>query len=147
MKTILTILFLSTTFITNAQSCDLVFIPKQNTLVASYQLYHNKVGFYLGGYIKTSFPSPYIYTTPVSYINRAGVNFGNGMYNIMVGGFVENFRDSINLKPDLWFKIYPLRIMTKTTEGFDLILAINYTNEMRYGFGIAIPFGGIYYRP
>lgn len=146
MKTVLTILFLCTSLITNAQSSDLIFVPSQNTLVVSYQNY-NRVGIYLGGYIRTSFPYPYIYTTPVSFINRIGVNFGSGKMNFMVGGFVENFRDSLKIKPDLWFKLYPLRIITKTNDGFDLVLALNYMNRFRYGVGITIPFGGIYYRP
>lgn len=145
MKTILTALILSTTFLCVGQSSDLIYVPSQKSLVASYQN-HNRIGFYIGGYIRTTFPYPYIYTTPVSFINRVGVNFGSGKYNFMVGGYVENFRDSLKVKPDLWFKVYPLRIITKTDDGFDLIFAVNYMNEFRYGVGITIPFGGIYYR-
>lgn len=145
MKTILTTFFLLTCSLLHSQSSDIMYVPSQKSLVASYQS-HNRIGFYVGGYLRTTLPHPYIYTTPLSIINRVGVNLGTGKYNFMVGGFIENYVDSLKIKPDLWFKIYPLRIITKTNEGFDLIFAVNYMNEFRYGVGITIPFGGIYYR-
>lgn len=145
MKTILTTIFLLTCALSRSQSSDIMYVPSQKSLVVSYQN-HNRIGFYIGGYLRTTLPYPYIYTTPISIINRVGVNLGTGKYNFMVGGFIENYVDSLKIKPDLWLKVYPLRLATKTNEGFDLIFALNYMNEFRYGVGITIPFGGIYYR-
>lgn len=146
MKTTLFSMFLFFSISVRAQSSDIIYIPKQNSLVASYNLNFSHVGFYAGGYIRTTFPYPYIYTTPMSIINRVGLSYGNGKYGVMLGGYLENFSDSISIQPDIWIKIYPLRIFTNTKEGFDFIFSINYMKDINYGIGISIPFGGIYNR-
>jgi hypothetical protein len=146
MKSIFLTLFLFVFMKTNGQSSDILYVPKQKSFVVSYNFNYSHVGMYVGGYIKTTFPYPYIYTTPASFINRIGAHYGNGKYNVMVGGYIENFVDSVAIRPDFWVKIYPLRIITKTTEGFDIILALNHMRGLNYAFGISIPFRGIYYK-
>lgn len=146
MKTIITSIFLFFTILAKGQSSDFIYVPDQKSLVVSYNFYQNVVGFYAGGYLTTSFPSPYIYTTPSSRLNRLGLIVGNGKFNFMWGGYVENISiDTVRYQPDLWLKIYPLRIITDTKEGFDFILALNYMKGFRYGIGLSIPLRGIYY--
>lgn len=146
MKTIVTSIFLIISIFAKGQSSDIIYVPNQKSLVVSYTLNYSHVGMYVGGYVRTTFPAPYIYTTPMSMINRIGVNFGGGKYNIMLGGYVESFGASVSIQPDVWLKIYPLRIITNTKEGADIVLAVNYMREFNYGVGIAIPFRGIYSR-
>lgn len=147
MKTIITSIFLFVTFLVKGQSSDIIYVPDQKTLVSSFNFNYNRVGFYLGGYMTSRFPTPYIYTTPASRLNRFGLLLGNGKINFMGGGYVETFSiDSVKLQPDLWVKVYPLRILTNTNEGFDFIFAVNYMKGFRYGVGISIPFRGIYSR-
>lgn len=146
MKTIIVTFFLLISVLAKSQSGDLIYLPQQKSVLASYTLNFSHVGLYVGGYIRSTFPAPYIYTTPMSLINRVGLSFGNGKYGVMAGGFVENFRDSIKVQPDIWVKVYPLRIFTNTKEGFDFILCVNYMKKLNYGVGISIPFGGIYCR-
>lgn len=147
MKTILISIFLFVMINCKGQSSDIIYIPEQKSLVVSYNIFQNLVGFYAGGYLTTSFPYPYIYTTPLSRLNRIGLNIGNGKFNFMWGGYVENISvDTVRYQPDLWLKIYPIRILTDTKEGLDFILAVNYMKGFRYGVGITIPFHGIYSR-
>ncbi len=144
MKTIITIIFLFITIFCKAQTSDFMWVPDQKTIVVTYNNDFNGVGFYMGGYLLTSFPTPYIYTTPASRFNRLGLSISNHRVSIMAGGFVESFRDSISVKPDVWLKIYPLRILTKTNKGLDFTFGVNYMEGFRYGIGLSIPFRGIY---
>ena len=69
MKTTLTIIFLLLSITVNAQQVDALYVPSQKSLVASYN--YKQIGLYIGGYYATTFPYPYIYTTPLTIINRA----------------------------------------------------------------------------
>lgn len=142
MKTIyisIFLLFVVTTV--KSQSSDLMYVPDQKSLVVSYNSTYTPIGFYLGGYFTTSLPQPYIYTTPLSIINRVGLSFSTGQISVMGGAYVKSYVDSLALKPDIWVKIYPLRILTKTKRGFDFTFGINYMDKFRYGVGLSIPFG------
>lgn len=120
-----------------------MWVPDQNTLVASYNSY-SQIGWYLGGYYTTTFPAPFIYTTPASIINRGGLSFTNrkNTYSIMGGAFVKSVSvNQIEYTPDVWLKIYPLRTLLKTSRGPDFAVGINYTDELRVGVGLSIPLG------
>jgi hypothetical protein len=145
MKTTLTILFLSISLFSNGQNTDVLYVPKQNTLVASYNG-PGLVGFYIGGYFKSSFPQPYIYTTPLSFLNRVGLNLidNKNRVSFMGGTRIENFVDSVSFKPDLWLKIYPLRTLLKTSKGPDFVIALNYSEKFYFGIGLSIGVRGIY---
>ena len=145
MKTRITAIFLAISLIAKSQTTDILYIPSQKSLVATYSDKYSPLGFYLGGYYKTTFPQPYIYTTPMSIINRVGVNLNvNNQVSIMGGAFVESYYDSLSLKPDIWIKVNPLRILLKQSSGVDFSVGINYMKEFRYAVGLSIPFGGIY---
>lgn len=141
MKTIyisIFLLFVVTTV--KSQSSDLMYVPDQKSLVVSYNNTYTPIGFYLGGYFTTSLPQPYIYTTPLSIINRVGLSFSTGQISVMGGAYVKSYVDSLAMKPDIWIKIYPLRIITKTKKGFDFTFGVNYMDKFRYGVGLSIPF-------
>jgi hypothetical protein len=140
MKTITLLLFIIIPFIGFPQDSDLIYVPDQNTLVATYNNNYNSIGLYIGGYVTTSLPNPYIYTTPVSRLNRIGISLTNHKISLMGGVFMENYVDKVKFKPDVWVKVYPLRILTNTEKGFDFVLAINYMDSVRYGVGVLIPF-------
>ena len=144
MKTTLTTILLLISLNSFSQTSDVMWVPDQKTLVATYNSELTGVGFYMGGYLLTSFPAPYIYTTPVSRFNRVGLSFTNHQVGLMVGGFMEAFQDSISVKPDIWLKIHPIRILTKTKRGLDFTIGVNYMDGFRYGVGLSIPFRGIY---
>ena len=144
MKTTLTTILLLITLNSYSQTSDVMWVPDQKTLVATYNSELTGIGFYMGGYLLTSFPAPYIYTTPVSRFNRVGLSFTNHQVGLMVGGFMEAFQDSISVKPDIWLKIHPIRILTKTKRGLDFTIGVNYMDGFRYGVGLSIPFRGIY---
>lgn len=144
MKTIMTTIFLLISCTIFGQTGDIMYVKDQNSLVVSYNNDYSHIGYYVGGYFRTSFPQPYIYTTPASFINRIGVNITNSKISVMAGAFIGTYVDKIELEPDVWVKIYPLRIITNTKQGFDFTVGLNYMKGFRLGFGIAIPFGGIY---
>jgi phospho-N-acetylmuramoyl-pentapeptide-transferase len=61
---------------------------------------------------------------------------------IMGGVFVKNASvNQIEYTPDVWFKVYPLRSLLKTSRGPDFAVGINYTDELRAGVGLSIPLG------
>jgi hypothetical protein len=62
----------------------------------------------------------------------------------MGGVYFENTEDYKNLKPDLWIKFYPLKMITGATTGFDFSIGLNYMDGVRYGIGISIPTIGGY---
>jgi hypothetical protein len=144
MKTTLITILLLITLNSYSQTSDVMWVPDQKTLVATYNSDLSGIGFYMGGYLHTSFPAPYIYTTPVSRFNRVGLSFTNHQVGLMVGGFMQAFQDSISVKPDIWLKIHPIRILTKTKRGLDFTIGVNYMDGFRYGVGLSIPFRGIY---
>lgn len=140
MKTTIISIFLILSFSVKGQTSDLIYVPDQKSLVVTYNPNYTPVGFYVGGYFTTSFPQPYIYTTPLSIMNRIGLSFSNGKFSLMGGGYIKSYIDSISIKPDFWFKIYPFRIITNTTKTFDVTIGINYMDGLRYGVGLSIPF-------
>jgi hypothetical protein len=146
MKTILTLLFVNFYLLTNAQVADLLWVPEQKSIVASQRPYYSKLGWYVGGYYTKKFPSPYLYRTPFSIINRIGVNYvgDKQKVSVMAGAFIASKQDELTFEPDVWVKIYPLRILTNTSKGFDFVVAVNYMENFRWGFGISIPSQGIY---
>jgi len=144
MKTILISILLIFSSQIFCQSTDILYVPSQKSLIATYKGY-SPLGFYVGGYFKTTFPQPYIYTTPLTIINRVGVNLNaDNKLSLMGGFFIESFVDSLSVKPDIWVKVNPLRCILKTERGFDFSVAINYMKDFRYAVGLSIPLGGIY---
>lgn len=141
MKTTITTLLLLVSSVIYGQTSDIMYVPNDRSVVATYNNNYNGLGFYLGGYITTSFPQPYIYTTPQSRINRVGVSLSfNNKISVMGGTYLENFSSEINFQPDVWVKIYPLRILLDVERGPDFTLGINYMNGINYGVGLSIPF-------
>jgi hypothetical protein len=146
MKTTLTTIFLFISFFAKSQNTDVLWVPDQNTLVASYNNY-SPIGYYLGGYYTTSVTDQFIYTTPLSIINRVGVTYINkkNTYSVMVGTYVNTKSyEKYDFIPDVWFKVYPLRALLKTPRGPDFVLGINYSNNIHFGVGLSIPIRGIY---
>ena len=43
----------------------------------------------------TTFPQPFIYTTPISIINRVGISLTNHKISVMGGAFIKNYVDSL----------------------------------------------------
>jgi hypothetical protein len=125
MKTIIISIFLlSIGLSVKSQTTDLMYVPDQKSLVVTYNSNYSPIGFYVGGYFTSTFPQPYIYTTPLSIMNRIGISFSNGQVGLMVGVQVKSYVDSLALDPDIWFKVYPLRLLTKTKEDLTLLLVL-----------------------
>jgi len=139
MKTTLTFILFFICSLVNGQTSDVMYVPNDKSAVVTYNNNYNGLGFYVGGYITTSFPQPYIYTTPQSRMNRAGISLTNHKVSVMGGVFLENYFDEVKFKPDVWVKIYPLRIILDVKEGPDFTLGVNYMNGINYGVGLSIP--------
>lgn len=138
MKKLTIILSLFLTLSVKAQQCDILYVPSQHSLVGSYNF--RQVGLYVGGYYVTTLPQPYIYTTPISIINRAGLTYVNkdNTYSIMGGTFLQSYYGRVDIIPDVWVKIYPIRMITKNKKSLDFSLGLNYSNGFRYGVGLSI---------
>lgn len=140
MKTTLTLFLLFISLIGKSQTSDVMYVPEQKSLVVTYNNNYNGFGYYIGGYITSSFPQPYIYTTPQSRMNRVGLSFSNSKVSVMGGVFAETFVDRIEFAPDVWVKAYPLRLLTNLKRIPDVTVGVNFMKGVRYGFGISIPF-------
>ena len=140
MKKLTIITFLLFTLSAKAQQTDILDIPDQHSLVGSYNF--RQVGVYVGGYYISTLPQPYIYTTPMSIMNRVGLTYVNkdNTYSIMGGAFLQSYYDQVDMIPDVWVKIYPIRMITKDKKSIDFSLGINYSNGFRYGVGLSIPY-------
>jgi len=139
MKTTLTLILIFICSLVNGQTSDVMYVPNDKSAVVTYNNNYNGLGFYVGGYITTSFPQPYIYTTPQSRMNRAGISVTNHKVSVMGGVFLENYLDEVKFKPDVWVKIYPFRIILDVKDGPDFTLGVNYMNGINYGVGLSIP--------
>jgi hypothetical protein len=139
MKTTLTFILIFICSLVNGQTSDVMYVPNDKSAVVTYNNNYNGLGFYVGGYITTSFPQPYIYTTPQSRMNRAGISLTNHKVSVMGGVFLENYLDEVKFKPDVWVKIYPFRIILDVKDGPDFTLGVNYMNGINYGVGLSIP--------
>ena len=140
MKKLTIITFLLFTLSARAQQTDILYIPDQHSLVGSYNF--RQVGVYVGGYYISTLPQPYIYTTPMSMMNRVGLTYVNkdNTYSIMGGAFLQSYYDQVDMIPDVWVKIYPIRMITKDKKSIDFSLGINYSNGFRFGVGLSIPY-------
>jgi hypothetical protein len=142
MKTIIISIFLLFVGVSvKGQTTDIMYVPTQKSLVATYNSNYTPIGFYVGGYFTSTFPQPFVYTTPLSILNRVGLSFSNGQVGLMTGMFVKSYVDSLSINPDFWLKVHPLRIITKTKTGFDFTVGLNYSEQFRIGVGLSIPFG------
>lgn len=140
MKTIIISIFLFLTIKGFSQTTDVLYVPSQKSLIVTYNNY-SSIGFYVGGYVVTQVSNSYIYTTPLSILNRAGLNLTyKNRFSLMGGASIKNTQDSIHLKPDIWVKINPMRIIFKTEKGFDFSLGLNYSDKLRYGVGLSLNF-------
>ena len=141
MKTTITLFLILVCSVVYGQTSDVMYVPNDRSVVATYNNDYNGLGVYIGGYITTSFPRPYIYTTPQSRINRAGISLTyKNKVSVMGGVFLESFIQNTEFKSDVWIKVYPLRILLNVEKGPDFTLGVNYMNGINYGIGLSIPF-------
>jgi hypothetical protein len=140
MKTTLTLFLLFISFVGKSQTSDIMYVPDEKSLVVTYNNNYNGFGYYIGAYVTSTFPQPYIYTTPQSRMNRVGLSFSNSKVSVMGGVFAETFVDRIEFEPDIWVKTYPLRLLTNLKRIPDVTVGVNFMKVVRYGFGISIPF-------
>ena len=122
-KIILTLSILLSTTLKSQQS-DILYIPDQNSLVASYNF--RQVGLYVGGFYMTSLPQPYTYTTPYSMMNRIGLSYvsKDNTFSIMGGAFLSHYIYNVEMDPDVWLKIYPIRLVSKKSKSFRFFFGI-----------------------
>ena len=64
----------------------------------------------------------------------------------MGGGFVKYNIVNVEIIPDIWLKIYPIRMIKKDKSSVDFLLGLNYSDGFGYGIGLSIPFSSIYNR-
>jgi|688.fasta_scaffold57041_4 hypothetical protein len=146
MKSLMVTILLFLSVNVNAQQSDVMYVPNQNALVCSYNF--RQIGLYTGGSYMTTIPHAFIYTTPRVVVNRLGLTYVNkkNTYSIMGGGFLKNNITTTEIVPDLWLKIFPIRMMTKEKSFMDFAIGLNYSEGFRYGIGLSIPFSSIYNR-
>jgi len=146
MKTTITFFLLFLCSVAKSQVTDILWVPDQKSLVVSQRPDYSIVGWYIGGYYTTTFPAPFIYTTPFSIINRIGLNYvgPDNKVSVMLGTYIASKDNYLGFKPDVWVKVYPLRILLNNDKGFDFSVGMNYMDGVRGAVGISIPLRGIY---
>lgn len=146
MKSLMTTILLFLSVIVNAQQTDIMYVPNQSSLVTSYNF--RQIGWYVGGTYTTSIIQPFIYTTPRVMVNRGGLTYVNkkNTFSLMGGGFIKYNVANAKMIPEVWLKIYPIRMVTKDKTNMDFAFGLNYSDGFRYGIGLSIPFSSIYCR-
>ena len=146
MKSLMTTILLFLSVIVNAQQTDIMYVPNQSSLVTSYNF--RQIGWYVGGTYTTSSIQPFIYTTPRVMVNRGGLTSVNkkNTFSLMGGGFIKYNVANAKMIPEVWLKIYPIRMVTKDKTNMDFAFGLNYSDGFRYGIGLSIPFSSIYCR-
>ncbi len=138
MKTIFFIIFILTFQISYSQTSDLLYVPEDKSLIVTYNN-NSGVGFYVGGSFITYFSQQFVYTRPVAIINRLGLNLTyKNKTSVLLGASINKNFDLLDLQPEMWLKINPLRIILKTPKGFDLSFAVGYSQDIKYGLGMSI---------
>lgn len=138
MKTIFFIIFIIIFQISYSQTSDLLYVPKDRSLLVTYNN-NSGVGFYVGGSFITYFTQQFVYTRPVAIINRLGLNLTyKNKTSVLLGASINKNFDLLDLQPEMWLKINPLRIILKTPKGFDLSFAVGYSRDIKYGLGMSI---------
>lgn len=142
MKTIFVTLILLFSLSVKSQITDIIYIPQEKSFVTSLKYNYTPIGLYAGGYITKEFPSPYYYTVPLSIFNRFGINLqgSKNRWAIMIGGKINNYSDKVIVRPDYWFKFYPLKTILNNPNGLDFVFAMNYDDNFSYGVGLSIQF-------
>jgi hypothetical protein len=146
MKTILLTFFFFVCLSSHSQTTDIIYLPKEKSLITSLRYGFTPIGFYAGGYLTKDFPFPFTYTTPLSIINRVGITLtgSQNRWGVMLGTKIENYKSKREFKPDIWINFYPLRTIFNTPNGLDFVFSVNYQTKVTYGVGISATFGGIY---
>jgi len=140
MKTILTSIFIFLNGIVISQTTDILIIPKENTAVLTFQPHKSLIGVYAGGYYLTQFTYPVYYTTPLVFFNRLGLTFGTNKASFMFGTKIDLLSPIPNVRPDIWFKINPVRIFSNKNTGLDFSLGLNFSRTLNYGVGMSISY-------
>jgi hypothetical protein len=141
MKTINLLFFIFYTMGLSSQTTDILYVPNDNSLLATYHNSSN-FGLYLGGHYVTSRPYPYIYTTPFSFINRLGVTISDNNHSIsLMGGLFYGVKNYTSIyRPDVWLKINPIRLLFGCKTMADFSVGINYMDGINYGVGVSFTY-------
>jgi hypothetical protein len=123
-----------------AQSSDIIYVPDDNTLIVTYKT--EIVGLYIGGKYITSYPAPYLYTTPSAFVNRfgAGISLFKDV-SVLVGAQVPMYTTSwigIQYKPEVWVKSRVVGTIIQKKLRYDLNTLLQISKTPYYGIGVCI---------
>ena len=123
-----------------AQSSDIVYVPGDNTLIVTYKT--EFVGLYIGGKYMTSYPAPYLYTTPSAFVNRFGADISLFKdVSVLVGAQVPMYTTSwigIQYKPEVWVKSRVVGTILQKKLRYDLTIFLQIIEPPYYGIGVCI---------
>lgn len=140
MKWVGVLLFWILGISSRAQSSDIVYVPGDNTLIVTYKT--EFVGLYIGGKYMTSYPAPYLYTTPSAFVNRFGADISLFKdVSVLVGAQVPMYTTSwigIQYKPEVWVKTRVVGTILQKKLRYDLTIFLQIIEPPYYGIGVCI---------
>lgn len=140
MKWVGVLLFWILGISSRAQSSDIVYVPGDNTLIVTYKT--EFVGLYIGGKYMTSYPAPYLYTTPSAFVNRFGADISLFKdVSVLVGAQVPMYTTSwigIQYKPEVWVKSRVVGTILQKKLRYDLTIFLQIIEPPYYGIGVCI---------
>lgn len=140
MKWVGVLLFWILGISSRAQSSDIVYVPGDNTLIVTYKT--EIVGLYIGGKYMTSYPAPYLYTTPSAFVNRFGADISLFKdVSVLVGAQVPMYTTSwigIQYKPEVWVKSRVVGTIIQKKLRYDLTTLLQISKTPYYGIGVCI---------
>jgi hypothetical protein len=140
MKRLLILFFILSTPLLAQRGNDIIYVVNDNSIIVSQTV--DRVGFYVGGQYFTSYPFPYSYNQPYSFLNRFGgeVKLFDDI-SLMVGGYQKNMGFSYppnQISPELWIKARVVNTITDRTNDLDLTTIVRVSEEFYYGIGIYV---------
>ena len=140
MKWVGVLLFWILGISSRAQSSDIVYVPGDNTLIVTYKT--EIVGLYIGGKYMTSYPAPYLYTTPSAFVNRFGADISLFKdVSVLVGAQIPMYTTSwigIQYKPEVWVKSRVVGTILQKKLRYDLTIFLQIIEPPYYGIGVCI---------
>lgn len=144
MKKIILILILFLTSKVWGQYSGITYFPGEQSFMLSMENLDTK-GFGIhagGGYNMWMVSAPIGQMNPSPYLNRFGINYGILKNGLVIGTGVKfNTLPNTNekIKPEVWVKFHPLKMVTQKRNQWDIAIAYSVSNEKYWGFGLAIP--------
>lgn len=126
------------------QYSGITYFPDERSFMLSMEnMDGNGWGIHAGGgYNMWVVSIPVNQSNPTPYLDRFGINYGILKSGVVIGTGVKfNTLPNTNkdVKPEMWFKLHPLKLMSQNRNQWDVSVTYSVSEEKYWGFGLSVP--------